>query len=102
MPEDNNCPDCGHKMFVHYRRFCPVCYKPEPEMILAYDLFKCMYHVQETGNPNFKDEVWDEICKCEIQNDVYVSLHANQGVLIEKMFKELGIKEDSAVFWVSW
>jgi len=102
MSNDKLCPDCGHEMFIHYKSYCPVCYDPTPETIQAYDLFKCMAHIEESGNPGFKDEVWHEICNYGVQNDIYTNLHASEGSLIEKMFKHIGIKEKDAVFWISW
>ena len=103
MSEKKTCPDCGHEMFTHYVLYCPVCYDPTPKMTPIYDLFKCMYHVQEKGHIDFKDKVWDEICRHhEIPNDVYISIDGNCGALVEEMFNMLGIKENSAIFWISW
>lgn len=103
MSEKKTCPDCGHEIFVHYGLYCPVCYDPTPEMTPIYDLFRCMYHVQEKGHIDFKNKVWVEICDHEeVQNDIHMKIYKHCGTLVEEMFNVLGVEEDSAIFWISW
>jgi len=69
------CKECGTEKQMHYEKFCPKCYKAEPEILKTYDLFKMLYHMEDKYK-GFKDRFWDFIIdNYDIRNDSFFRLN---------------------------
>ena len=66
------CEVCGTKKQMHYEKFCPKCYKAEPEIIKVYDFFKMLYHMN-TKYEGFKQRFWREfiVDNYDVRNDSF-------------------------------
>lgn len=107
------CDKCGHKMTMHYERFCPKCNKDIliKKTRVVGDLFKIMYHMEANGYMNL-DKFWREwfIDNHEFSNDSYIDFYLDDkfdneelNVYMRKVAELLGVEVgDSVVMWISW
>jgi hypothetical protein len=112
MNSAKSCGDCGHKLEIHYKWFCPKCDVSAIEIgnMPVYDLFKLMYHMEANGFMS-KDRYWrDYILESyNISNDIYIDAYFGDGDDPEineyhaKVRELLSIdNEDSIIMSVSW
>ena len=71
------CTACGGEKDAYYGWWCPVCEKPEPEVVKTYNLIKILKYVEaSTLDDGYYDRMWSQLCDAlEFSNDTIVSWH---------------------------
>lgn len=115
--QNQNCTDCGHKLRMYYRKYCPICTKPAVVEVRTLNLLEALYHIvaldgdEDDAPDNFKNRFWKYLSP--FSNNSYVSYwfgtveepeeYSEQQVADEKRFREVfSITEESIVFAISW
>lgn len=113
----DTCEKCGGKLKMYYMKFCPKCDKPEGKVVTQYNLFRCMYYAEAHGYPGLKDTLWPMLCDSyNISNDIIIKIYCptkedieeesgkykTYAELLAAVFEKNGIKEESALFEISW
>ena len=102
--KDDICEKCGKPKIMYFRRYCPRCEIPEIKISYYMNLMECLYHIETTSHPGFKEEFWKYlISKYDFSNNttIDISSQANKP-LIQKLFKKMEIKDTEMLFEISW
>lgn len=102
----NLCELCGKSKIMYYGEYCPRCEKPQPKTMTYYNLIECLYYIEATGHPGFKDKFWDMLLiMTNFKNDSKVTLcnePAYADPLIKELFDKMGIEKEDMEFEISW
>lgn len=110
------CDKCGHELEMYYNKFCPMCDKPEVEVVKTLNLMRVLYYM-EARHSGFKDRFWNWFIEAyDFSNDttIYFNFNYFDGesdltaerrlirLYLYAIKKEFDIKENGIYFEISW
>lgn len=110
------CDKCGHALWMYYEKFCPMCDKPEVEVIKILNLMRVLYYM-EARHSGFKQRFWNWFIDAyDFSNDTTIrfdfncfdgaeDLTAEERLIrlyLRAIQKEFDIKENGIRFEISW
>ena len=101
------CEKCEKPKIRYYRDYCPRCEKPEIKISYSLNLLECLYHIQTTSHPGFKDKFWDYLINNHnVSNDSIIELYNEDSdidPLVKELFEKMGLKFEKYMnFEISW
>jgi predicted amidophosphoribosyltransferase len=102
---DKICEKCNKPLIMYYKIYCPRCEKPEVEVLKYYNLIKCLYYIEVSWIPGFKNQFWEHLCKdYDFTNDSTIEIYNDEHShsTVKTLFKKMGIKKDCYLFEISW
>ena len=105
--KDKICEKCNKPKIMYYREYCPRCTVPEIKIQYTLNLMECLYHIEATSHPGFKDKFWKHLVEdYNVSNDTTLEILNTDGQgdpIIQELFEKMGItNEDSMLFEISW
>jgi len=105
--KDKLCEKCEKPKIMYYREYCPRCEEPQLKISYTMNLLECLYHIETTSHPGFKDKFWKYLIEdYSFSNDTVIEIHNTDGEgdpLVQELFEKIGIiDEESMLFEISW
>ena len=98
------CEKCQKKKIMYYREYCPRCDEPKMKIIYSYNLLECLYFIESTSHPGFKDKFWDYLLNhYNVVNDTTIEIFNNpENDLVKELFEKMEIEDNKMSFEISW